>query len=92
MLTWLLKLVYYNILVFSQRSHDKKDIYNLNEEEELTHYGQSLAEIEKFNDAVGSDEETEEKGLLSGVDSNENALLLSLSSAVLVVYMSSFLS
>ncbi|KAK7896556.1 hypothetical protein WMY93_021881 [Mugilogobius chulae] len=27
-----------------QRSHDKKDIYNLNEEEELTHYGQSLAE------------------------------------------------
>lgn len=48
-----------------QRSHEKKDIYNLNEEEELTHYGQSLAEIEKFNDAVGSDDETEEKGLLS---------------------------
>ncbi|XP_033845097.1 nucleolar protein 14 [Periophthalmus magnuspinnatus] len=48
-----------------QRTHDKKDKYNLNEEEELTHYGQSLAEIEKFNDAVGSDEETEEKGLLS---------------------------
>uniref|UniRef100_A0A3Q3K7X5 NOP14 nucleolar protein homolog (yeast) n=1 Tax=Monopterus albus TaxID=43700 RepID=A0A3Q3K7X5_MONAL len=33
-----------------QRVHDKKDVYNLNEEEELTHYGQSLAEIEKFND------------------------------------------
>ncbi|XP_072309280.1 nucleolar protein 14 [Eucyclogobius newberryi] len=48
-----------------QRSHDKKDIYNLNEEEELTHYGQSLAEIEKFNEAVGSDDETEERGLLS---------------------------
>ncbi|KAJ0057210.1 hypothetical protein NL108_002157, partial [Boleophthalmus pectinirostris] len=48
-----------------QRTHDKKDIYNLNEEEELTHYGQSLAEIEKFNDAVGSDDENEEKGLLS---------------------------
>uniref|UniRef100_A0AAV2ITW1 Uncharacterized protein n=1 Tax=Knipowitschia caucasica TaxID=637954 RepID=A0AAV2ITW1_KNICA len=48
-----------------QRTHDKKDMYNLNEEEELTHYGQSLAEIEKFNDAVGSDDETEEKGLLS---------------------------
>lgn len=48
-----------------QRSHDKKDIYNLNEEEELTHYGQSLAEIEKFMDAVGSDDESEEKGLLS---------------------------
>ncbi|XP_038150925.1 nucleolar protein 14 [Cyprinodon tularosa] len=48
-----------------QRVHEKRDIYNLNEEEELTHYGQSLAEIEKFNDAVGSDDESEEKGLLS---------------------------
>ncbi|KAG9354144.1 hypothetical protein JZ751_012268 [Albula glossodonta] len=48
-----------------QRVHDKKDIYNLNEEEELTHYGQSLAEIEKLNDAVDSDSESEEKGLLS---------------------------
>lgn len=53
------------ILSVFQRSHDKKDIYNLNEEEELTHYGQSLAEIEKFMDAVGSDDESEEKGLLS---------------------------
>ena len=50
----------------SQRAHEKKDVYNLNEEEELTHYGQSLAEMEKFNDAVNSDDETEEKGLLSG--------------------------
>lgn len=50
----------------SQRTHDKKDLYNLNEEEELTHYGQSLCEIEKFNDAMGSDDEAEEKGLLSG--------------------------
>lgn len=48
-----------------QRVHDKKDVYNLNEEEELTHYGQSLAEMEKFNDLVNSDDETEEKGLLS---------------------------
>lgn len=48
-----------------QRVHDKKDVYNLNEEEELTHYGQSLAEIEKFNDIVNSDDESEEKGLLS---------------------------
>ncbi|XP_008294954.1 nucleolar protein 14 [Stegastes partitus] len=48
-----------------QRTHEKKDMYNLNEEEELTHYGQSLAEIEKFNDAVNSDDESEEKGLLS---------------------------
>ncbi|XP_012724420.2 nucleolar protein 14 [Fundulus heteroclitus] len=48
-----------------QRVHEKRDVYNLNEEEELTHYGQSLAEMEKFNDAVGSDDESEEKGLLS---------------------------
>lgn len=50
----------------SQRVYDKKDVYNLNEEEELTHYGQSLAEMEKFNDLVNSDDESEEKGLLSG--------------------------
>lgn len=50
----------------SQRVHDKKDVYNLNEDEELTHYGQSLAEMEKFNDLVNSDDESEEKGLLSG--------------------------
>lgn len=44
-------------------------MYNLNEEEELTHYGQSLAEMEKFNDVVNSDDESEEKGLLSGESS-----------------------
>ncbi|KAA8584504.1 hypothetical protein FQN60_008289, partial [Etheostoma spectabile] len=49
----------------NKRNHDKKDVYNLNEEEELTHYGQSLAEMEKFNDLVNSDDESEEKGLLS---------------------------
>ncbi|XP_068191422.1 nucleolar protein 14 [Antennarius striatus] len=48
-----------------QRVHQKKDVYNLNEEEELTHFGQSLAEMEKFNDTVHSDDESEEKGLLS---------------------------
>ncbi|KAF3702359.1 Nucleolar protein 14 Nucleolar complex protein 14 [Channa argus] len=54
------------------RVHDKKNLYNLNEEEELTHYGQSLAEMEKFNDVVNSDDESEEKGLLSafGYDSH----------------------
>lgn len=51
---------------FTQRSYDKKDIFNLNEDEELTHFGQSLAEMEKFNDFVNSDDESEEKGLLSG--------------------------
>ncbi|XP_077354608.1 nucleolar protein 14 [Festucalex cinctus] len=48
-----------------KRAHEKKDMYNLNEEEELTHYGQSLSEMEKFTDMVNSDDESEEKGLLS---------------------------
>nr|XP_023649092.1 nucleolar protein 14 [Paramormyrops kingsleyae]XP_023649093.1 nucleolar protein 14 [Paramormyrops kingsleyae]XP_023649094.1 nucleolar protein 14 [Paramormyrops kingsleyae] len=48
-----------------QRMQDKKNIYNLNEEEELTHFGQSLSEIEKLNDVVDSDSESEDKGLLS---------------------------
>lgn len=49
-----------------QRTQVKKDMFNLNDEEELTHYGQSLAEMEKFTDAVDSESDSEEKGLLSG--------------------------
>lgn len=41
-------------------------MYNLNEEEELTHYGQSLSEMEKLNDMVDSDDDADEKGMLSG--------------------------
>ncbi|CAJ0950465.1 unnamed protein product [Ranitomeya imitator] len=37
----------------------------LNEEEELTHFGQSLAALEKMNDPVDSDSDTEERGALS---------------------------
>lgn len=48
-----------------QRQHEKRSIYNLNEEEELTHYGQSLADIEMYNDIVDSDSDTEGKGALS---------------------------
>ncbi|XP_059830130.1 nucleolar protein 14 [Hypanus sabinus] len=48
-----------------QRLHTKKSIYNLNEDEDLTHYGQSLADIETFNDRPDSDSDTEEKGKLS---------------------------
>ncbi|XP_075050442.1 nucleolar protein 14 [Mixophyes fleayi] len=48
-----------------KRNVDKKTVYNLNEEEELTHYGQSLAVLEKLNDAVDSDSDTEERGALS---------------------------
>ncbi|XP_023062572.1 nucleolar protein 14 [Piliocolobus tephrosceles] len=48
-----------------QRHHEKKSIYNLNEDEELTHYGQSLADIEKHNDVVDSDSDAEDRGALS---------------------------
>ncbi|NXU55317.1 NOP14 protein, partial [Turnix velox] len=48
-----------------QQNYGKKSIYNLNEDEELTHYGQSLADIEKLNDIVDSDSDTEERGTLS---------------------------
>ncbi|XP_024429557.1 nucleolar protein 14 [Desmodus rotundus] len=48
-----------------QRQHEKKNIYNLNEDEELTHYGQSLADIEKHSDIVDSDGDAEERGTLS---------------------------
>ncbi|XP_053107859.1 nucleolar protein 14 [Hemicordylus capensis] len=48
-----------------KKNYEKKNIYNLNEEEDLTHYGQSLADIEKLNDIIDSDSDTEEKGMLS---------------------------
>ncbi|XP_013930172.1 PREDICTED: nucleolar protein 14, partial [Thamnophis sirtalis] len=48
-----------------QKTFEKKNVYNLNEEEDLTHYGHSLADIEKLNDIVESDSDTEEKGMLS---------------------------
>ncbi|XP_053333733.1 nucleolar protein 14 [Clarias gariepinus] len=48
-----------------QRVQGKKDMFNLNDEEQLTHYGQSLAEMEKFTDGVESESDSEEKGLLS---------------------------
>ncbi|XP_028359609.1 nucleolar protein 14 [Phyllostomus discolor] len=48
-----------------QRQHEKKNIYNLNEDEELTHYGQSLADIEKHHDIVDSDSDAEDRGALS---------------------------
>ena len=35
------------------------------EEEELTHYGQSLADIEKFDD-IGADSDSDEDGRLGG--------------------------
>ncbi|XP_057562570.1 nucleolar protein 14 isoform X2 [Hippopotamus amphibius kiboko] len=48
-----------------QRQHEKKSTYRLNEDEELTHYGQSLADVEKCNDVVDSDSDAEDQGALS---------------------------
>merc|ERR1712156_332974 len=39
----------------------KKNIFNLGEEENLTHYGQSISELEQFDDDPRSDDEDEEK-------------------------------
>ncbi|XP_061440677.1 nucleolar protein 14 [Rhineura floridana] len=48
-----------------QKNYEKKNIYNLNKGEYLTHYGHSLADIEKLNDIIDSDSDTEERGALS---------------------------
>ncbi|XP_031751164.1 nucleolar protein 14 isoform X2 [Xenopus tropicalis] len=48
-----------------KKNAERKTLYNLNEEEELTHYGQSLANLEKLNDTVDSDSDSEERGALS---------------------------
>ena len=48
-----------------KKGHDKSGLYNLNEDEELTHYGQSLSEIEKFENPVSSDDDDND-GKLAG--------------------------
>lgn len=46
-----------------QKVHEKSTVYNLaEEEEELTHFGQSLAEIEKFEEDLSDTEEDFDKG------------------------------
>ena len=54
-------------LFFLQRGYEKSSLFSLNDEDELTHYGQSLSEIEKFEDPVVSDDEDDEdKGKIGG--------------------------
>ena len=49
-----------------QRLHSTNR-FNLNEDEELTHYGQSLAEMDKFDEPTFSDEdEDNDAGKISG--------------------------
>ena len=52
------KLCIWHFLFCLQKVHEKSVLYNLNEEEtQLTHYGQSLADIEKQETILESDEE-----------------------------------
>ncbi|XP_069679275.1 nucleolar protein 14 [Periplaneta americana] len=44
--------------------HNKKTIFNLADDEILTHRGQTLSEIEKFDDPRSEDEDEEERGKL----------------------------
>ena len=53
-----------------QRKHERLSAYNLDEEEELTHYGQSLGDMERFDDVQLSEEEVEE-GVCGGVGGKE---------------------
>ncbi|XP_021939078.1 nucleolar protein 14 homolog [Zootermopsis nevadensis] len=46
------------------KMHNKKSIFNLADDEILTHHGQTLNEIEKFDDPRSDDEEEEETGKL----------------------------
>ncbi|XP_026494525.2 nucleolar protein 14 [Vanessa tameamea] len=43
------------------KQHSKKSIYNLADDEILTHRGQTLEQIEKFDDPKSSDDEDEDK-------------------------------
>ncbi|XP_026754279.2 nucleolar protein 14 homolog [Galleria mellonella] len=50
------------------RQHSKKSIYNLADDEILTHRGQTLEQIEKFDDPRSSDDENEDGGKFGGLD------------------------
>ena len=56
------------MLLFILQKGDKVNKFSLNDnEEELTHYGQSLSEIEKFdNPDISDDEDDEDKGRIDG--------------------------
>ncbi|XP_066139571.1 nucleolar protein 14 homolog [Euwallacea fornicatus] len=43
------------------KAHNKKSIFNLAEDEVLTHRGQTLSEIEKFEDPQSDDEESDDE-------------------------------
>ncbi|XP_068084770.1 nucleolar protein 14 isoform X2 [Anabrus simplex] len=46
------------------KRHSKKNIFNLDDDEVLTHHGQTLNDIEKFDNPASDDEDEEERGKL----------------------------
>ncbi|XP_034941033.1 nucleolar protein 14 homolog [Chelonus insularis] len=48
------------------KSHKKQSIYNLNDDEVLTHRGQTLEEIEKFDDPRSDDEFSDDENVRKG--------------------------
>ncbi|XP_078047540.1 nucleolar protein 14 homolog l(3)07882 [Augochlora pura] len=50
------------------RAHNKKNIYSLNDEEILTHRGQTLEEIEKFDDPKSDDEYSDDDNRTGKLD------------------------
>jgi len=51
------------------KAHKKKSIYNLNDDEILTHRGQTLEEIERFDDPK-SDDESDDENVKGALDRN----------------------
>ncbi|XP_076230915.1 nucleolar protein 14 homolog l(3)07882 [Calliopsis andreniformis] len=50
------------------KAHKKKNIYSLNDEEVLTHRGQTLEEIEKFDDPKSDDEYSDDENRTGKLD------------------------
>lgn len=52
------------------KMHKKKNIFNLNDDEVLTHRGQTLEEIEKFDDPKSDDELSDDENVNGKLDRN----------------------
>lgn len=52
------------------KMHKKKNIFNLNDDEVLTHRGQTLEEIEKFDDPKSDDEFSDDENVNGKLDKN----------------------
>ena len=64
-----------------QRRHERSSAYNLEEEEDLTHYGQSLGDMERFDDIQLSEEEMEEGVCMGGGKGSVTCMIIALAFA-----------